>query len=85
MTDPKKTVITMHQKPDGDAMGSSLGLGHFLTALGHEVKIISPTNWASFFNWMPGVYNVLDYERQTAAEMNVLKMLIGSSAWTLIP
>jgi phosphoesterase RecJ-like protein len=59
---PKKVVITMHQKPDGDAMGSSLGLAHFLKQLGHSVTVISPTNWASFLNWMPGCKEVLDYE-----------------------
>jgi phosphoesterase RecJ-like protein len=49
-------------KPDGDAMGAALGLYHFLHKLGHEVKVISPTNWASFLNWMPGCDLVLDYE-----------------------
>jgi len=63
--DKKKVVITMHQKPDGDAMGSTLGLYHFLVQFGHEVTVISPTNWASFLNWMPGCKQVLDYERQT--------------------
>ena len=67
LTTPKKIVITMHQKPDGDAMGSSLGLYHFLLQLGHTVTVVSPTNWADFLNWMPGAKNVLDYERQTAA------------------
>ena len=52
----------MHQKPDGDAMGSALGLYHFLKALGHDVQVISPTNWAGFLNWMPGVDTVIDYE-----------------------
>ncbi|HET7898577.1 MAG TPA: DHH family phosphoesterase, partial [Flavisolibacter sp.] len=42
----KKIVITTHQKPDADAMGSSLGLAHFLSQFGHEVTVISPTNWA---------------------------------------
>ncbi len=60
---PKKIVITTHQKPDGDAMGSSLGLSHFLTALGHSVKIISPTNWAGFLKWMPGASEVIDFEQ----------------------
>jgi len=64
---PKKVVITTHQKPDGDAMGSSLGLYHFLMQLGHTVQVVSPTNWASFLNWMPASKNVLDYDRQTAA------------------
>lgn len=59
---PKNVVITTHQKPDGDAMGSSLGLYHFLTLLGHRVTVISPTNWASFLTWMPGANNVIDFE-----------------------
>jgi phosphoesterase RecJ-like protein len=59
---PAKTVITMHQKPDGDAMGSALGLYHFLVALGHDATVISPTNWADFLNWMPGVKKVMDFE-----------------------
>lgn len=63
LADPKKIVITMHQKPDGDAMGSSLGLYHFLFQFGHDVTVISPTNWAGFLNWMPGCSLVLDYDK----------------------
>ncbi len=53
----------MHQKPDGDAMGASLGLYHFLKLLGHEVTVISPTNWADFLNWMPGCNTVIDFDK----------------------
>ncbi len=63
----------MHQKPDGDAMGSTLGLYHFLKQLGHDVKVISPTNWAQFINWMPGVKDVLDYERNADAGNEFIK------------
>ncbi|HTE10624.1 MAG TPA: DHH family phosphoesterase [Chitinophagaceae bacterium] len=67
--EPKQVVITMHQKPDPDAMGSSLGLFHFLISLGHSVTVISPTNWASFLNWMPGCDKVIDFDyRKTEAE-----------------
>lgn len=65
LTTKKNIIITMHQKPDGDAMGSTLGLYHFLIQFGHAVTVISPTNWASFLNWMPGAKLVLDYERDT--------------------
>ncbi len=61
---PKNVVITTHQKPDADAMGSSLGLYHFLNQFGHSVTVISPTNWAAFLNWMPDCKKVLDYETQ---------------------
>lgn len=58
----KRIVITMHQKPDGDAMGAALGLYHYLIQLQHEVTVISPTNWAGFLDWMPGVQTVIDYD-----------------------
>lgn len=59
---PRRVVITMHQKPDPDAMGASLALYHFLKLLGHTVTVVSPTNWAGFLNWMPGCDTVLDFE-----------------------
>ncbi len=62
LTVPKIIAITMHQKPDADALGSTLGLFHFLKELGHTVKVISPTNWARWLNWMEGADEVLDYE-----------------------
>ena len=65
LDEPKNIVITFHQKPDADAMGSGLGLYNFLVQLGHTVTVISPTNWAGFLNWMPGAKKVLDYEIQT--------------------
>ena len=61
---PQKVVITMHQKPDADAMGSSLALSQYLTKKGHEVTVISPTNWAGWVNWMQGTMDVLNYEKQ---------------------
>ncbi|WP_121354919.1 DHH family phosphoesterase [Flavisolibacter nicotianae] len=62
LTEPRRVVITTHQKPDADAMGSSLGLAHFLRQFGHEVTVISPTNWARWLDWMEGTADVLDYE-----------------------
>ena len=62
LSQPRTIVITTHQKPDADAMGASLALKHFLVQFGHTVTVISPTNWASWVNWMPGCDEVLDYE-----------------------
>ena len=77
LSTPRKVVITMHQKPDGDAMGSTLGLYHFLKQFGHTVTVISPTNWASFLDWMPGCDLVLDYDRET----NTGDALIKAADW----
>ena len=72
LSEPKNVVITFHQKPDADAMGSALGLYHFLIQLGHTVTVISPTNWAGFLSWMPGCKKVLDYEIQTTKATDAL-------------
>ena len=41
---PRKIVITTHQKPDADALGSSLAMSGYLKKLNHSVKIITPTD-----------------------------------------
>jgi len=74
LQEPRKIVITTHQKPDPDAMGSSLGLYHFLINIGHEVQVISPTNWAAFLDWMPGCDKVLDFESQTAKAVKYINV-----------
>ena len=67
---PRNIVITTHQKPDADAMGSSLALFHFLEKFGHHVNVVSPTNWAKWLDWMPGCDQVIDFDfnRQLADE-----------------
>lgn len=77
LNQPKNVVVTMHQKPDADAMGSTLGLYHFLIQFGHTVTVISPTNWASFLNWMPGCDKVIDYEAQPAKA----DLVIAAADW----
>lgn len=62
---PRRVVVIMHQKPDADAMGSSLGLSLFLRRLGHQTTVISPTNWAEWLKWMPDCAGVIDYEFST--------------------
>ncbi len=72
LTEKKKIVITMHQKPDADAMGSALALRHFLKQFDHEVEVISPTNWARWLDWMEGVKEVYDYELEKQEADKVL-------------
>jgi bifunctional oligoribonuclease and PAP phosphatase NrnA len=69
----KKVVITTHQKPDPDAMGSSLALFHLLKQLGHTVTVISPTNWASFLDWMPGCNTVINYEMNREESEKIMR------------
>lgn len=60
---PCNVVITTHQKPDADALGSSLGLGGVLKQMGHKVRVISPTDYPKFLCWMPGEVEVWDYQK----------------------
>lgn len=58
----EKIVIVVHVGPDGDAMGSSLGLWHYLMTIEKEPVVIVPTNFPTFLSWMPGTEHVLVYE-----------------------
>lgn len=61
---PKKIVITTHHKPDGDALGSSLGLYHWLLDNGHQVHVILSSDFPSFLDWMPGFEKLIYYPSQ---------------------
>lgn len=73
LAEPRKVVITGHQKPDADAMGSCLALYHLLRQYKHEVTVVSPTNWAGWLNWMPGVETVIDYELNKEKVAGIIK------------
>ncbi|MDL2265961.1 bifunctional oligoribonuclease/PAP phosphatase NrnA [Parabacteroides sp. OttesenSCG-928-G07] len=56
-------VIVSHVSPDGDSLGSSLGLYHFLVALGNNVSVIVPNDFPTFYKWMPGAKEIIIYEK----------------------
>lgn len=55
---PKDVLITTHRNPDGDAIGASLGLYHYLRKLGHSVDIVCPSEYPDFLSWMPDVSRI---------------------------
>jgi phosphoesterase RecJ-like protein len=59
----KKIAIIPHRSPDGDAMGSTLGLYHFLVKNNHHPIVISPNEFPDFLAWMPGSETVKIYEK----------------------
>ena len=66
---PQKIVITTHHKPDGDAMGSSLGLYAYLIQKGHHVSVITPTDYPYFLHWLPNNSDVIVYtDNKTESE-----------------
>ncbi|MDG1730279.1 MAG: bifunctional oligoribonuclease/PAP phosphatase NrnA [Algibacter sp.] len=64
----KKIVIVPHKNPDGDAIGSTLGLFHYLLkSNNHKVHVIVPNDYPFFLKWIPGNDTILKHDSQTKA------------------
>lgn len=61
LSTPKQIVIIPHKNPDGDAIGSTLGLYHYLIQQNHKVTVIAPNDYPDFLKWMPGEDKILKY------------------------
>lgn len=57
-----RVVILTHMSPDGDAMGSSLAMRHFLEAQGKQVAVIVPNAFPDFLAWLPKANEHIIYE-----------------------
>ncbi|WP_175549915.1 DHH family phosphoesterase [Mariniphaga anaerophila] len=60
----QKIVVVTHENPDGDAIGSAIGLGEVLKNVGHDVKIIVPNDYPAFLQWFSSELEILIYERK---------------------
>lgn len=58
-------IIVSHVSPDGDAVGSSLGLQHVLLAMHKEARVIVPNAFPTFLRWLSGAKDIIDYEKYT--------------------
>lgn len=73
LSKPRKIVIVTHWSPDGDAMGSSLGLYNFLKLLKHKVNVITPNEYPAFLNWLPGNKTVLVHNQKEIQANKLVK------------
>jgi len=73
LASPKKIAIIPHRSPDGDAMGSTLGLYHFLLKMNHQPVVIAPNDFPNFLAWMPASDSVLVYENDRVATTQILQ------------
>ena len=69
---PKKITIIPHRNPDGDAMGSSLALYHFLLKKNHQALVMIPNECPDFLEWMPGIENVLVFDNNVKSATKIL-------------
>ena len=67
----KKITITTHTNPDGDAIGSSLALYHFLKKFNYDINVITPNKHPEFLNWVPGCDKIIifDQNKETAKKL----------------
>jgi phosphoesterase RecJ-like protein len=64
LSSSKKIAIIPHKNPDGDAIGSTLALWHYLVNTGHTANIVSPNDFPKFLKWMPGADKILNFEKE---------------------
>jgi len=70
---PKRIVVVGHKNPDGDAIGSCLGLWHFLKNRGHNAFIVMPNDYPHFLQWLPGNDDVLIFDKQEELVRNKVR------------
>ncbi|WP_339881687.1 bifunctional oligoribonuclease/PAP phosphatase NrnA [Polaribacter vadi] len=61
---PKNIVIIGHRNPDGDAVGSTLALKHYLDKKGHAATVVMPNEYPDFLHWLPGSETVYRFDWQ---------------------
>lgn len=69
----KNIIIVAHKNPDGDAIGSSLGLYYFLINRGYNVSVVMPNDFPDFLKWLPGTSQINNLEQHPK---QVEKMII---------
>jgi len=65
-------VIVGHKNPDGDAIGSCLGLANFLKQLEHQVNVVMPNDFPEFLKWIPETQTIINYEQHRDRVKNCL-------------
>lgn len=65
-------VVTAHVSPDGDAVGSTLAMYHYLTSIGKKVTVVLPNAFPAFFKWMPAARDILIYKDNRKASISAI-------------
>jgi phosphoesterase RecJ-like protein len=70
---PQNAVILSHRNPDGDAIGSSLAMFHYLKQYGHTVHVMFPSEFPEEFEALPGADEILIWDIHTEECKQVLR------------
>ena len=69
---PRSIVIVGHRNPDGDAMGSTLALKHYLTKKGHNATVVVPNEYPEFLHWLPGSDGTYRFDWQNSQSQKAI-------------
>ena len=75
-----RVVLTCHVRPDGDAVGSTLGLCHLLTTMGKQAKVVTPDQPPKALRFLPGYQDIVPnsrYEDYARKLFNEADLIIG--------
>ena len=69
----RNIVIVGHRNPDGDAMGSTLALKHYLDKKGHNATVVVPNEYPEFLHWLPGSETTYRFDWQNNQSQKAIK------------
>ncbi len=67
-----QVIITSHKSPDGDSIGSTLGLYHFLKKLNVSCRVIIPDAVPDYLSWLPNTKDIVIYESQAEQALELI-------------
>jgi len=70
---PTTIAIVVHRNPDGDALGSGIGLSLFLKKKGHAVNVILPSEYPSTFAFLPEIDDTIVYDLHPHKTQEILE------------
>ena len=73
LAQPKRIAILSHRNPDGDAIGSSLGLQKYLDKIGHDTTVLFPSEFPDFVEWMEGSSDIVIYDNEPERSTDIIK------------
>ena len=59
----QSVLVVCHKSPDGDAIGSSLGMAEFLRLRGKDVTVVVPDQYPDFLHWLPNSEKIVRYDK----------------------
>ncbi len=74
----RRIVLLSHVNPDGDSIGSSLALYHYLQTLGKEATVLVPNDLPHFLAWLPGADKIIvgkHHRQKTARNIAAAEMI----------